>query len=72
MVKTCQSIEFLVFEGVADRSVLLTLMKQEVTEKWQKMYLNSQESYTLQEVIREVGKPQPSNGDRNVKAIINK
>ena len=28
------------FEGVADRSILLTLMKQEVTEKWQKIYVN--------------------------------
>ena len=26
---------------VADRSVLLTLMKQEVAEKWQKIYVNS-------------------------------
>ena len=59
------------FEGVADRSVLLTLMKQEVTEKWQKIYVNSPKSGTLQDVITEVGKSQPSIGDRKVEAIIN-
>ena len=59
------------FEGVADRSVQLTLMKQEVTEKWQKIYVNSPISDTLQDVITEVGKSQPSTGDREVKAIIN-
>ena len=60
------------FEGVADRSILLTLMKQEVTEKWQKIYVNSPKSDTLQDVITEVGKSQPSIGDRKVEAIINK
>ena len=59
------------FEGVADRSILLTLMKQEVTEKWQKIYVNSPKSDTLQDVITEVGKSQPSIGDRKVEAIIN-
>ena len=58
------------FEGVADRSILLTLMKQEVTEKWQKIYVNSPKSDTLQDVITEVGKSQPSIGDRKVEAII--
>ena len=59
------------FEGVADRSILLTLKKQEVTEKWQKIYVNSPKSDTLQDVITEVGKSEPSIGDRNVEAIIN-
>ena len=59
------------FEGVADRSILLTLMKQEVTEKWQKIYVNSPKSDTLQDVITEVGKSQLSIGDRKVEAIIN-
>ena len=46
-------------------------MKQEVTEKWQKIYVNSPKSDTLQDVITEVGKSQPSIGDRKVEAIIN-
>ena len=58
-------------EGVADRSILLTLMKQEVTEKWQKIYVNSPKSDTFQDVITEVGKSQPSIGDKKVEAIIN-
>ena len=59
------------FEGVADRSILLTLMKQEVTEKWQKIYVNSPKSDTLQDIITEVGKSQPSIGVRKVEAIKN-
>ena len=46
-------------------------MKQEVTEKWQKINVNSPKSDTLQDVITEVGKSQPSIGDRKVEAIIN-
>ena len=46
--------------------ILLTLMKQEVKEKWQKIYVNSPKSDTLQDVITEVGKSQPSIGDRKV------
>ena len=46
-------------------------MKQEVTEKWQKIYVNSPKSDTFQDVITEVGKSQPSIGDKKVEAIIN-
>ena len=46
-------------------------MKQEVTEKWQKMYVNTPKSDALQEVITEVGISQPSTVDRKVEAIIN-
>ena len=59
-------------EGVADRSILLTLMKQEVTEKWQKFYVNSPKSDILQDVITEVGKSQPSIGDRKVSVFLYK
>ena len=59
------------FEGVADRSVLLTLMKQEVKEKWHKKYLHFPKADTLREVITEVGKPQPSTkeGGNHYKSI---
>ena len=46
-------------------------MKQEVTEKWQKMYVISPKSDVLQEVITEVGISQLSTIDRKVEAIIN-
>ena len=59
------------YEGVADRSELLKLMKQGVQEKWQKIYKNSTKSNTIQEIITEVGKTHPSIADRKVKTIIN-
>ena len=37
---------------------------QGVMEKWQNIYLDSVKSDTLQEVVADVGKPQPSTGDR--------
>ena len=61
------------FEGVADRSVLLTLVKQEVTEKWHKKFPHFPKADTLQEVITEVEKPQPSTieGGNHYKSIHN-
>ena len=59
------------YEGVADRTELLKLMKHGVQEKWQKIYVNSTKSDNIQEIITEVGKLQPSIADRKVETTIN-
>ena len=59
------------YEGVADRTELLKLMKHGVQEKWQKIYVNSTNSDSIQEIITEVGKLQPSIADRKVETTIN-
>lgn len=59
------------YEGVADRTELMKIMKREVTDKWQKIYENSTKSDRLQEIITKVGKPQTSIRDRKVETVIN-
>ena len=59
------------YEGVADRSELLKLMKRGLKDKGQKIYTNSTKTDLLQEIISEVGKSQVTIGDRKVESIIN-
>ena len=59
------------YEGVADRSELLKLMKHGLKDKWQQIYTNSTKTDLLQEIISEVGKSQVTIGDRKVESIIN-
>ena len=59
------------YEGVADRSELIQMMKGSIQDKWQKIYDTSTKTDLLQEVISEVGKHQPNTGDRQVGSTIN-
>ena len=59
------------FEGVADRSEPLKLIKHGLQEKWQKIYTNFTKTDLLQEIIPEVGKSQVTIADRKVETIIN-
>ena len=58
------------YEGAADRSELIKIMKGRIQEKWQKIYDTSTKTDLLQEVISEVGK-QPITSDREVESTIN-
>ena len=59
------------YDGVADTSELIKLMKKGSREKWQTIYENSQKTDILQEIISEVGKNQQNTGDIAVESTIN-
>ena len=60
------------FEGKMDKSVIIRTLKDNLQEKWQRRYTNSEKVNIIQEYIEEVGKRSLSGkGDREAFGIIN-